>query len=218
MRLALLVLPVIVMVSSFSVQAKMYKWVDENGQMHFGDRIPPQYAVKEHQELNNQGLVVKHKDAAKTATQKAEDKRLEHERKKAELEEKKKIQRDRVLLDTYTTERDLIVARDSRLDAVDSQIRLATSIIDDSNTKIESMEKQVEQLEASGRQVPPDLYERIENQKQQVSVQNEVMENHKKRRDEISAQFNDYIERFKILKAEQKLRREKLATKRTEAY
>ena len=214
MRFALLALPAVLITSSFCVQAKMYKWVDENGQMHFGDKIPTEYIAKEHDELNEQGVVIKHKDAAKTPKQKAEARRLESERKKAALEEKRKKQRDRVLLDTYTTERDLIVARDSRLDAVDSQIQLAVSIIKDSNNKIESMEKQVAQIKTSNREVPPDLYNRIDNEKQQVSVQSKVMGNHKKRRDEISIQFNDYVERFKVLKAEQKSRREKLASER----
>ncbi|NOQ69504.1 MAG: DUF4124 domain-containing protein [Gammaproteobacteria bacterium] len=211
MRFALLTLFAFLISSSFSAQAKMYKWVDENGQMHFGDKIPTQYLVKEHDELNEQGVVIKHKDAAKTPKQKAEARRIENERKKAALVEKRKRQRDRVLLDTYTTERDLIVARDSRLDAVGSQIQLAVSIIKDSNNKIESMEKQVAQIKTSNREVPSALYKRIENEKQQVSVQSKVMESHKKRRDEISIQFNDYIERFKVLKAEQKARREKLA-------
>ncbi len=214
MRFALLALPAVLITSSFCVQAKMYKWVDENGQMHFGDKIPTEYIAKEHDELNEQGVVIKHKDAAKTPKQKAEARRLESERKKAALVEKRKRQRDRVLLDTYTTERDLIVARDSRLDAVDSQIQLAVSIIKDSNNKIESMEKQVAQIKTSNREVPPDLYNRIDNEKQQVSVQSKVMEDHKKRRDEITMQFNDYVERFKVLKAEQKSRREKLARER----
>ncbi len=214
MRFALLTLFAFLISSSFSAQAKMYKWVDENGQMHFGDKIPTKYLVKEHDELNEQGVVIKHKDAAKTPKQKAEARRIENERKKAALIEKKKKQRDRVLLDTYTTERDLIVARDSRLDAVGSQIQLAVSIIKDSNNKIDSMEKQVAQIKTSNREVPPALYNRIENEKQQVLVQSEVMGNHKKRRDEIATQFNDYVERFKVLKAEQKARREELARER----
>ena len=205
-----------IMLCSYSAQGKMYKWVDENGQVHFGDRIPAKYLVKEHDELNDQGLVTKHKEAAKTAEQKAEEKRLEQERKQAELEAKRKQQRDRILLDTYTTERDLIMARDSRLEAIDSQINLATSLIKDSNDKIESMEKQMTEIKASGRDVPPDLYNRLENHKQQVSVQRRVMESYKKRRDEVSAQFNEYIERFTALKAEQKLKREQLATKRVQ--
>ncbi len=214
MRFALLTLFAVLICSSHSVQAKMYKWVDENGQIHFGDKIPTEYMVKEHDELNEQGVVMKHKAAAKTPEQKAEARRIENERKKAALVEKKKKQRDRVLLDTYTTERDLIVARDSRLDAVGSQIQLAVSIIKDSNNKIESMEKQVAQIRTSNREVPPALYNRIENEKQQVSVQSKVMDNHKKRRDEIAIQFNDYIERFKVLKAEQKTKREELARER----
>ncbi len=218
MRFALPALSVVIIASSFSVQAKMYKWVDEDGQIHFGDRIPAKYIVKEHDELNEQGVVLKHNDAAKTAEEIAEANRLESERKQAALIEKREKQRDRVLLDTYTTERDLIVARDSRLDAVDSQIQLALSIIKDSNNKIESMEKQITEIKASNREVPPDLYNRIENQKQQVSVQSKVMENHRKHRDEIAIQFNDYIERFKVLKTEQKLKREQIARQREEVH
>ncbi|MFV2005102.1 MAG: DUF4124 domain-containing protein [Gammaproteobacteria bacterium] len=211
MRPSLLVLTVVIIGSAFSAQAKMYKWVDENGQMHFGDKVPIQYMAKEHDELNEQGVVIKHQEAAKTPEQKAEDKRLAKERKKAELVEKKKRQRDRVLLDTYTTERDLIVARDARLDAVDSQIQLADTIIRDSNKSIESLEKQVAQIKASNREVPAEVYERIESEKQQVKVQSKVKKKHENRHHEIEVQFKDYIERFKVLKAEKKSRRDRLA-------
>ena len=214
MRFILLTLSAVLLTCTFSVQAKMYKWVDENGQVHFGDRIPSKYVVKEHDELNELGVKTRHREAAKTPEQKAEERRLEREQKKIELAEKKKKQRDRVLLDTYTTERDLIVARDSRLDAVNSQIRLAETIISDSNKKIDSMEQQVTDIKASNREVPLDLYDRIDNEKQQVAVQTQVMQNHKKRSVEISEQFNGYIERFKVLKAEQKAKRERLAKER----
>ncbi len=211
MRFTLFTLSVFLLSAAFTVQARMYKWVDEDGQMHFGDKIPPKYLVKEHDELNEQGVTIKHREAAKTPEEKAEERRLLREQKKAALIARKKKQRDRVLLDTYTTERDLVVARDSRLDAVGSQIRLAENIISDSNKKIESMEKQITQIRASNRDVPLDLYELVDNEKQQVVVQTRVMENHIIRREEISVQFNDYIERFRVLKEEQKVKREKFA-------
>ncbi len=213
-RIVLYTLPVILLVSPLFAQAKMYKWVDEEGQMHFGDRIPEKYLVKEHQELNDQGLVTKRKEAAKTAEEKAEDRRLERERKKVELVEKKKKQRDRVLLDTYTTERDLIVARDSRLEAVDSQIQLSKTIIDDSTNKVDSMQKQVSQIKDTGREVPPDLYKRINGEKQQIEVQTKNLKGHKKRYNEILKQFNGYIERFKVLKDEQRAKRERILKER----
>lgn len=214
MRPALFVSSVVLIGSAFTAQATMYKWVDENGQMHFSDKVPLKYMDMEHHELNESGVVIKHKEAAKTPEELVEEKRLAKERKKAALVEKRKKQRDRVLLDTYTTERDLIVARDARLDAVGSQIRLAETIISDSNKNIESLEAQVAQIKVTNREVPTVVYERIESEKQQVSVQTQVKKNHEIHRDEISTQFTDYIERFKVLKAEQQARREKLAKER----
>jgi hypothetical protein len=187
----------------------MYKWIDDEGQMHFGDKIPLKYQVKAHDELNERGLKVKHKEAAKTAEEKAEENRLKREHEKVAKLEKKKKQRDRVLLDTYTTETDLVVARDSRLEAVDTQIRLAETIIDSSNKKIEKMETQVASIKASSREVPESLYQRIKSEKQQVAVQTKVRDRHKERYDEINVQFSDYIQRFTVLKAEKKALREK---------
>lgn len=197
MRFTLVTLSVVLLSCSFSVQAKMYKWVDENGQMHFGDKIPQKYMEKEHDELNERGMKVKHKEAEKTAQEKAEEQRLEEERKKAAIEAEKKKKLDRVLLDAYDSESDLMVARDSRLDAVASQILLSEAIISESNKKIESMEKQVAEIKASGREVPKNLYEGIAIEKQQVASQARVMDSHKKRSSEISEKYNDYIKRFR---------------------
>ena len=131
MRFTLFTFSAVLLSCSLSAQAKIYKWMDEEGQVHFGDEIPAKYIIREHDELNESGTVARHREAAKTAEQKAEERRIEYERKKAALIEKKKKQRDRVLLDTYTTRRDLIVARDSRLEAAGTQIQMADSFIYD---------------------------------------------------------------------------------------
>jgi CRISPR/Cas system CMR subunit Cmr4 (Cas7 group RAMP superfamily) len=201
MRYTLLTLSVLLLSSSFCAQAKMYKWVDENGQMHFGDKIPQKYLVKAHDELDENGNEVLHKEAEKSAQEKAEAKRIEEQRKEARLQEEKKKKLDRVLLDAYDSEHDLIVARDSRLDAVTTQIQLSETIIRQSNEKIKSMEQQVAEIKASGRDVPANLYKSIEIEKQQIASQARVMDSHKKRRDEISEKYNDYIVRYRDARA-----------------
>ena len=60
MRFVLLTLSVVILFNPLAAQAKMYKWVDDEGQMHFGDRIPTKYQVKAHQELNERGVAIKH--------------------------------------------------------------------------------------------------------------------------------------------------------------
>jgi len=201
MRFTLFTLSVALLSCVFSAQAKMYKWVDENGDMHFGDKIPQKYLAKEHDVLNERGMKVKHKEAEKNAQEKAEEQRLEQERKKSVLEVQKKKKLDRVLLDAYDSENDLIIARDSRLDAVSTQIRLSEAIISESNKKIKSMEERVAQIKVSGREVPGNLYVNLENEKQQVATQTRVMQSHKKRGDEISEKYNDYIKRFREARA-----------------
>ncbi len=201
MRFTLFTLSVALLSCVFSAQAKMYKWIDENGEMHFGDKIPQKYLAKEHDVLNEHGMKVKHKEAEKNAQEKAEEQRLEQERKKAVLEVQKKKKLDRVLLDAYDSENDLIIARDSRLDAVSTQIRLSEAIISESNKKIKSMEERVAQIKVSGRKVPDNLYVSLENEKQQVATQTRVMQIHKKRSDEISEKYNDYVKRFREAQA-----------------
>ncbi len=198
MRFILLTLSAVVLSFSFYAQAVMYKWVDEEGQMHFGDKIPQKYQVKAHDELNEKGMTTQHREAAKTPAERAEEIRLEEERRVTALEEKKERQLDRELLDTYTTERDLIIARDSRLDAVAIQMELSEIIISSSNKKIEAMEKQAAEIKASNREVPIELNNRIDNEKQQVTVQTRIMKKHKKRSDNISKKFHGYIERYRV--------------------
>lgn len=214
MRGVLVTISIVILLSAFSAHAKMYKWVDENGHVHFGDNIPAKYQLKAHEELSSRGLVSKHNAAAKTPAEKAVAKRLAKERRVIELAEKRARQRDRVLLDTYTTERDLIVARDARLEAVGSQIKLSETIIRDSTVSIQSIQTKIDQIKASNRTVPEGIYQQLESEQQQIKVQSKVKQGHMKRNDAISEQFSGFIKRFNALKAAQKARRLQLAKER----
>lgn len=214
MRLVLLTISAILLCGSFTAQATTYKWVDDKGQMHFGDSIPPKYQRKAHYELNESGIVIERRAAQKTAEERREERMHARERKMVLQMKKEKRQRDRVLLDTYTTERDLILARDARLDAVRAQIQLAESIVRDSNKKIASLEVRVAAIKESNREVPTNVYRDIENHQQQIALYNVVKAGHEKRQDTVSIQFKNYIERFRALKQEQKDRRDRLARER----
>ena len=195
------------------VQAKMYKWTDETGQVHYGDTVPAQYLVTEHKVMSQQGLAVKRVEAAETDEERAERELQELEKKREEDLAAEKRQRDRVLLDTYTTERDLVAARDARFEAVDSQIQLSESIIEDSKKKLAASEKLEQTLKSQGKPVPDTLLEKIEREKSQLATQAEVMASHIEKRKGVAEQFNGYIARFRELKAEQQKKREELEAK-----
>ena len=210
---------VIVMVSAlFAVNADagLYRWVDENGTVHYGDKVPAKYLKKEHDELNEQGTTVKKYDRAMTAEERAEKKRQEAERKRLENEKRAQALRDRVLTDTYTTERDLIAARDARLDAIDSQLQLSKDIIESSTEKVEKTEKLIQNIKASGKMVPESTYAKLEREKLQLATQKGVQQGHQIKRKEVIEQFNGYIERFRELMAEKQRKREAYARRKAQ--
>ena len=202
---------------SMPVQAKLYKWVDENGQTHFGDKVPARYLIKEHEELNEQGATLKKHDAAETEEQRAEKRRQLRLQKEQEKKAQEQAKRDRVLLDTYTTERDLIAARDARLDAVASQMQLSESIIEDAKRKLEATEKQITNIKATGREVPKNISDKMKREERQLATQKNIAQGHKDRQQKITVQFDEYLSRFRELKARQKeLKEEREARRRAE--
>ena len=99
---------------------RVYKWVDENGQVHYGDSIPPEYSDLPKQVLNDFGVTVDHLDGRKTEEQ------LEAERKAAELKLQKELQMqaDRALLATYLNVDEIVMHRDRRIELFQAQSRV----------------------------------------------------------------------------------------------
>lgn len=182
------------------VQAKMYKWIDENGQTHFGDKVPVQYLEKEHKVLNQQGVTIKKIDAMPTEEELKEMQRLAEIKKEEDIKIKESKKRDRVLLDTYTTERDLVAARDARLDAVGSQVQLSESIVLESERKLKQTQDQIANIKAHGNEVPKDVSDKIAAEESQLATYKEVAKGHHNRKQEIMEQFEGYIKRFRELK------------------
>ncbi|MBT8130126.1 MAG: DUF4124 domain-containing protein [Gammaproteobacteria bacterium] len=209
---------IIVMSVCFTASAHsgLYRWVDENGTVHYGDKVPARYLKKAHDELNEQGTMIKKHDRAMTAEERAEKKQQEAEQKRLENERRAQALRDRVLTDTYTTERDLIAARDARLDAIDSQLQLSRDIIASSTEKVQKTEKLIQSIKASGRMVPEATYAKLEREKLQLATQQGVQQGHQIKRKEVIEQFDGYIKRFRELMAEKQKKREAHARRKAE--
>ena len=78
-------------------QKKLYRWVDKNGQVHYGDSVPAEYAEQDRDVLNRQGVSVGREEGTITPEEAAAKAAEE----KAARDEQKRKLRDRVLLQTY---------------------------------------------------------------------------------------------------------------------
>lgn len=145
--------------------AKLYRWVDKEGKVHYGDKVPAEYADQHKQQLSSSGQVVKEIDGAMTPEQRA----AAEARKTAEAAAKVQGENDKVLLGTYGTVADMERARDSRLAALQGQINMSSSAV-------ASLERDIAHLETQ-RSVAkePKAIERIDQQL--VARRNELTSN-----------------------------------------
>lgn len=179
---------------------KLYKWVDEHGQVRYGDRVPPEYAKKRNETLNSQGIVVETRAAQKTAEQLAEEQRLAALRAAKEHRQREQAHKDRILLDTFTNEDEMILTRDGKLEAIEAIIRVTTGRIEKIRQKLSDLTKRAANLERAGRPVPAELGQQISESRDQIRQNLDYIENRKQEQRAIREKFELDIKRFRELK------------------
>src|SRR5260370_27246025 len=111
---------------------KLYKWVDEQGVIHYGDHIPPEYASQEQHVVNSQGIETEHIEAQKTPEQMAAE-----EKKRFEAEQK--ASRDKNLLNTYVSVSEIERLRDQRLALLSDQIKVTGQFLEILNGRMKNL-------------------------------------------------------------------------------
>jgi hypothetical protein len=188
--------------------AALYKWIDEDGQVRYSDRLPVKQVKKKHQQLNSQGVVVTTTEAAKSeeelaAEAEARRKAEEQAAEQARLDEIQ-YKKDQVLLLTFSSEKEMALARDDRLEVIDSVIRLITKNITSTQETLLELETSAEQTYTSqGREIPGGLAQKIEHFTRKIESRTDQLLMKVDEKDRIKEQFELDLARFRELKAEE---------------
>jgi hypothetical protein len=175
---------------------RTFKWVDNEGQVHYGNRVPPEYAKSERKVINEQGRTVKVYEAAKTPEEKAAAERAaELEARKKALDEKRAIH-DRSLLATYASEQDMQLARDGKVASVEGLLQLTNSRIESMKQRLLELTEEAATYERSGKQLPHTVESQIDNLRTQISRNEDFIKEKKQELVEINEQFDSDISRF----------------------
>lgn len=182
--------------------AKLFSWVDEHGQVHYGDRMPAEAAGQEHRLINQQGITVQIKPREKTA----EEKRAVAEQlelaKKAEKQKQLQARYDKNLLDMYANETELDKSFNDKSAPILARIKLNNEKIAQNQKQIAELTTKAGQIELSGKQIPPDIFTQMK------TLQDEIVKAH----DAIAGFTNDIaalrkatdldLERYRQLKSD----------------
>lgn len=180
-------------------QKKVYRWTDEKGVVHYGDRIPPEYSRGEAAVLNNQGVTVSIRPAQKTPEQ------LEREAAQREVREKEQ-QRDSFLLTTYTSVRDIEQLRDQRLQQMADARRSIEAYVDSLQGRLMSLHERVQVFRPyndapTARRMPDELAQDLVRTLKEVAVQRAQMAERMAEDRALRQQFQLDIDRYRMLKS-----------------
>ena len=90
-----------------AAEAQSYRCTGKDGKKYYGQSVPPACLGMPVEQLNAQGLVTKRFDAAASAAEREKKAADEEDRKKREVVTKEEGRRNRALLATYTSEKDI---------------------------------------------------------------------------------------------------------------
>ena len=180
---------------------KLYRWVDSEGVVHYGDSIPAEYAELERQVVNEHGITVDVMQAKKTE----EDK--EEERKRAELLKKAELRRraDQALLATYLTVDEIEMHRDRRVELFQAQARVTELYLRNLQRRMDLLREEASAFQPystdpDAPMIDPELAAELSTTQETIKRHEQNLARFQQDEQNIVARFDGDIDRFKKLK------------------
>lgn len=189
MKSAIAVLILFLLAASPVAAQKVHKWVDKDGNVHFGDTVPPEYA--------DQVFGNKDPEANSATSHVSTDVDDEIRRRNEEFRRKES---DRVLLQTYLSVTEIESVRDNRVEQLQAQDRLTQRYIDNLNRQLVSLESQAAEGDSGEDGMSVGLAEEIADTKAKLAVYQKELDRSSAQQEEIRQKFAQDIDRFRELK------------------
>ncbi len=180
---------------------KLYRWVDTEGLVHFGDSIPAEYTDLERQVVNEQGITIGVMRAKRTEEEIAEDKRQDDLRLARELQRRQ----DQTLLATYLSVDEIVLHRDRRVELFQAQARVTELYLSNLKRRLEKLQVEASKYrpysaDPDAEMIDPDLAGDIATTKDTIVRHEANLQRFHVDEQNIVARFDGDIDRFKKLK------------------
>lgn len=180
--------------------SKLYRWVDDQGNVHYTDQVPPSQVKQGHTSLSEDGLrtnVVPPvltgealKQAEEEQARKAEEKRQQEAERAADLK----------LLQRYRTVEELVLARDGRIAGIEASIQVKRDLVRRELDQLEKTQTERQKAIRAGKPVSDKLDKDIEQFQRKIREGYLSIIDLESEKDAVRSEFAATIQRFKRLK------------------
>lgn len=183
-------------VASATLSAKTYRWVDENGKVHYSQSIPPSASQGGHSEINaEQGLVIR-----EVESQKERQKKQTTKEEKAENKVKEAALRDELLIHMFASEDDLTTHFQDRIQMIGTNIRLLQSNKKRMKTDINELQTQL--MRTKNESTKESLISHIRDTKRNLLEHTKAIETNQQEQTETRLNMERSLIKFRKKKAE----------------
>lgn len=180
---------------------QVYRWVDENGTVHFGDQIPPEYAPVERQVLNQYGVPLKTEKGLLSEEEVAAEKKAAAERAAAIAA----ARRDEVLLSTYLSVEEIEALRNRRVELIDGQISITQNYLASLREKLRELQAEADNYkpysaDPEAEPIDEKLARELTDTLDSIALYERTLADTRNRQGRVMLTFNADIARFRELK------------------
>ena len=180
---------------------RVYRWVDADGQVHFGDSIPPEYSDLPKQVLNEHAVTVQHLEGRKTEEQLA----AEAEARELEMQKELQLRADKALLATYLSVEEIVMHRDRRIELFQAQSRVTELYLRNLERRLAKLRRDASRYrpyndDPDAALISEDLLADINETQETIKRHQKNLLKFEQDEQQIVARFEGDINRFKTLK------------------
>jgi len=185
---------------------KLYRWVDDKGVVHYGDSVPPEFANRDRNVLNQHGIAVGFEEGEVTEQERAEMERRAEEEEAQRLALVEATRRDNMLLQTYLSVSDIEDLRDRRLELLESQIKVTELYLTNLRKRLLTLQDEANNykpytVREGAPQVPENLAVDLSRTTASINVYEQMLARTREDQQMVRASFEKDIERFNQLKS-----------------
>ena len=184
--------------------AKLFKWVDENGDIHYSDSVPPQHVNRKREVINESGVRSVVVDEAKSKEELIAERQQAALRKKEEERQRKVEEYQRNLIANYRDERDLTATRDRNIESIQVSINFVEANLGSLRLDLEELIREAAAFERSGKKTPKLLKTQIAETRSKIDEAEAYIKEKRIEQENVRSAFNQDLELYRILTGTQR--------------
>lgn len=170
-------------------------WKDKSGKtVGCGDKVPPEYQDNANSTLNKRGVTVNQSDVTQTPEQQRSQ-QSDAEKKKREEEKR----RDRALLDSFTTEKDIDLKRARDIQQIENGIAAQQSYARSLTDRQSEARVKIDQLKKENKPVPSTTQQEFDRATSELANATAQIAQKRKELTDRNQEFDDMKKRFREL-------------------